>query len=260
MIPDDSSDKHFWHRYTETYVSAFPRLGSVRLIIEMGVLKGASIRWLMSMFPGARIVGADILPVQPEWPVSPRVSYLPLDQGDPDSVRSLFAGLECPPDLIIDDGSHDPRHQARCLIEGFRSLRHGGLYVLEDIGTSHPAHGAFAGQVVATDGHVAPTALHVMLALQHMKDAGQRMTDAILRDLNHPNYFAATEVAELAGNVRAVEVFKRTQLPLRCYRCGGADFDYLAWRCRCGVTLMDTADSMTCLVWKHAPDSGPNPA
>ena len=44
---------------------------------------------------------------------------------------------------------------------------------------------------------------------------------------------------------------KRTQLPLACYDCGGGDFDYLSWKCRCGVDLCETAGSMTYLIWKR---------
>jgi len=48
-----------------------------------------------------------------------------------------------------------------------------------------------------------------------------------------------------------VEIYKRTQLPLRCYACGGSDFDYVSWLCACGSDLYHPANSMAALVWKR---------
>jgi len=44
-------------------------------------------------------------------------------------------------------------------------------------------------------------------------------------------------------------------------RCGGASFDYVTWKCACGVDLYHPTNSMTCLIWKAGGDvpatSGP---
>src|SRR6185503_8488856 len=76
------SDKYYWHRYIDTYLKAFPLLGDVRRVVEFGVHHGASIRWLAECFPRADIIGADILPLQNDWPAGHRFSYRQLDQGD----------------------------------------------------------------------------------------------------------------------------------------------------------------------------------
>ena len=82
-------------------------------MVEFGVFKGNSIRWLPRRYPAARIVGADILPVQPEWPIDPRVEYALVDPLRDDEVEALLNRLP-PPALIIEDGSHIPSHQWRC--------------------------------------------------------------------------------------------------------------------------------------------------
>ncbi len=244
------SDKHYWHRYTETYRAAFPRLGNVRRVIEFGVFHGASIRWLAECFPNAEITGTDILPVQPDWPLNARTSYRQVDQGDRPGVKTMLDGIAGPVDLIIDDGSHIPQHQASCLAEGMARVRSGGLYVLEDICTSHPLEPDFAHYSIQ-GGRRVSNALNVLMAIQHWKDIGAPCTAEKAAALTAPGFLHASDVEDLFAMTARVEIYKRTQLPLRCYACGGSDFDYVSWRCVCGTELYHPANSMTALVWKR---------
>ncbi len=243
------SDKHFWHRYTETYLAAFALLGDVRQVIEFGVFHGASIRWLAECFPDAEIIGADILPEQPDWPKNPRIKYWQVDQSDRVAVRSLLAGIKGKIDLVIDDGSHIPRHQASCLAEGMARLGRGGLYILEDICTSHPLRSDFAHHSMINGSRV-PNALNVLLAIQHLKDIGATLGPATTAALAAPGFLDRHDIETLFATTDQVEIYHRTQLPLRCYACGATDFDYVSWRCRCGAELYLPADSMAALIWK----------
>ena len=56
--PELTSDKHYWHRYTDTYQQAFQALSPVTDILEFGVLRGASIAWMAKRFPAARDRGS----------------------------------------------------------------------------------------------------------------------------------------------------------------------------------------------------------
>jgi hypothetical protein len=244
------SDKHYWHRYIETYRAAFAVLGDVRRVIEFGVLHGASVRWLSTCFPGAEIIGADLLPQQPDWPCDGRISYRQIDQADRQSVRSMLDGIAGDVDLVIDDGSHIPQHQASCLAEGMARLRPGGLYILEDIATSHPLHSGFAHYSLLNGSRV-PNALNVLLAIQHVKDTGLVHDSDIVTRLTAPGFLTESDVLTLFASIDRIEIYKRTQLPLHCYACGGSNFDYVSWLCRCGVALYHPADSMTALVWKR---------
>jgi predicted O-methyltransferase YrrM len=243
------SDKHYWHRYTETYRAAFAVLGTVRRAVEFGVFHGASIRWLAECFPCAEIVGADILPRQADWPSDIRISYRQVDQADRAGVRTMLDALAGDVDLMIDDGSHIPQHQASCLAEGMPHVRAGGLYILEDICTSHFLHPAFAHHSIQ-DGRKVPNALNVLLAIQHSKETRRPLDPG---PLAAPGFLSQHDVATLFATIDRVEIYKRAQLPLRCYACRGDDFDYVEWLCRCGAELYHPADSMTALVWKAGP-------
>ena len=138
-------------------------------------MREASIRWLENLFADAEIIGADILAVQPGWPQGPRITYRLLDQGDRTQVGAFFASVGADIDLIIEVGSHIPQHRATCLAKGLGGLRSGGLYVLEDIAISHPGHPTFAAHS-RRDAKQLPTALHVLLALQHLRDTNMPLT------------------------------------------------------------------------------------
>jgi hypothetical protein len=240
------SDKYYWHRYTDTYQRAFAMLGDVRRVIEFGVFQGASIRWLAECFPGADIVGADILPVRPEWPRGPRISYRRVNQAGREGVGAMLDDIEGDVDLIIDDGSHIPQHQASCLAAGMARVRSTGLYILEDICTSHPLQPAFAHHSIV-NGQRVPNALNVLMAIQHLRDIGRDRAP----QLAAPSFFNQRDIDTLFQTIDRVEIYKRTQLPLRCYACGGSEFDYVSWLCECGAELNHPANSMTALVWKR---------
>jgi predicted O-methyltransferase YrrM len=244
------SDKYYWHRYTETYLRAFAALGEARRVVEFGVLHGASISWLAERFPEAEIVGADLLVRQPEWPFDTRISYRQVDQADRAAVRAMLASVLGDVDLIIDDGSHIPQHQASCLAEGLARLRPGGLYILEDICTSHPLQPAFAHYSLR-DGRRLPNALNVLLAIQHLRDIAAPCDAATVASLAAPSFLTERDVSALFDTIAEIEIYKRTRLPLRCYACGTSDFDYVNWLCRCGAELYHPANSMTALVWKR---------
>ena len=237
---DTGSDKHFFHRYTDFYERCFSKLGPVQEVFEFGVLRGASIRWLRNRFATARIVGADILPEQSEWPRDPRIEYRRVDQAHRNSIVKAFDDLDRTYDLIIEDGSHIPEHQASCLILGFQRLNSGGMYVLEDIHTSRPDHPYSAKHPRGT-----PNCLCVLLALQHLEETGEQLTHDVVGKLCHPKFFAPADIEFLAREVASFELFQRTALPLRCYACGSSKFRYNDYRCVCGVDIYFGAESMS---------------
>jgi predicted O-methyltransferase YrrM len=244
------SDKHYWHRYTETYRHAFARLGDVRRVVEFGVLRGASIRWLAECFPGAEIIGADIQEAQPDWPAERRIRYRRVDQADRAAVKAMLDGIAGGIDLIIDDGSHIPSHQATCLAEGMARVRPGGLYIVEDICTSHPLQSGFAHHSIV-DGKRVPNALNVLMAIQHLRDTGRPCDAPVAEALSATGMLTGGDVRDLFAMTARVEIYHRTRLPLRCFACGTSDFDYVSWLCRCGEALYQPANSMAALVWKR---------
>jgi hypothetical protein len=246
MVQVDS-DKHYWHRYTDVYKQAFGTLGRVSDILEFGILEGASIRWLAELFPEARIVGADIVPPRQGWPQIDRIQYAQVDQDDRSAIHALFRTLGRNFDLVIEDGSHIPRHQASCLVESLPWIRPSGVYILEDVHTSHPDNAAFAQYSPAGQANC----LHTLLAIQHLKDCHETMTAEIARDLESSVFFSSDDVLRLFSDIDTLPLYKRTSLPLRCYRCGQRNFDYRRLLCRCGAELYSATDSMSFIIRKR---------
>ena len=113
------SDKGYWHGFIEFYAPFFESR-DFKFIAEFGVLHGDSIRYFLNRFPNALVYGADILPLQLEWPIDERFHFSQLDQGVDDAVRKFLSQANF--DLIIEDGSHHPQHQANCLMIGLDYL------------------------------------------------------------------------------------------------------------------------------------------
>jgi hypothetical protein len=240
------SDKYYWHRFVDKYEQAFASLAEVSDILEFGVFEGASIRWLGQRFPSSRILGVDITAPKSTWPRGDRFDYVQADQGDSSAIRGMLTRFDRGYDLIVDDGSHLPPHQASCLVETFPFVRPGKLYIIEDIHTCHPDNPDFR--------HYSPpgtaNCLHVLLAMQHLKDCSLPLSPQVAATLATPGFFSTDDLAYLFENIRGIDFFKRTSLPLRCYRCRSSTFNYKQLRCVCGVDLYAASDSMSALLWK----------
>ena len=240
------SDKHYWHRYTKAYDALFTQIAAPKLIIEFGVFHGGSVRWMLERFPAAQIIGVDILPVQPDWPLHERVRYVQLDQGNPEAIAALLQPLVGQVDLILEDGSHDPLHQLSCLLQGLRALKAGGTYILEDIHTSLPEHPAFRAKVPAS-GRTAAS-LHLLLAAEHQLATGQALDGAALQGLADAVAAPLADITPLFDRASSVDVVRRGLLPLQCWRCRSSVFDPVRLQCRCGEALYALTDSMTAIV------------
>lgn len=101
-------------------------------LIELGVLKGASIRMWGEYFANAQVYGVDIDQACRQYEGDNRHVIIK-DLGDEKSIESL---KELKPDIIVDDASHIWSHQVKALILLWDCLPHGGVYILEDIGTA----------------------------------------------------------------------------------------------------------------------------
>lgn len=235
-----NTDKHYWHNYLDEYERlAFVNLYGPINIMEFGVLDGASIAYLSMRFDLARIVGVDIIPQQKRWPTSNRICYFQADQSKKDSLESLFRAVDAQFDLIIDDGSHEPHDQALCLNCSFPAVKPGGYYILEDAQTSY------------ADRQGAVNSFHVLLALQHLKVSNLGLTDGLVTSLTTNSYFNLDQLVYLYCNIKSINLFKRTSLPLLCYQCRKNEFDYVKLTCKnCNIPLYKDDDSMAFIIKK----------
>lgn len=262
------SDKVFWHGYLSFYEQHFPT-DINGTIVEFGVFKGASIRWLLRRFPSAHIIGVDIETQKEEWPVDPRVTYMTVDQGRPADIERLFATVPAP-SLIIEDGSHIPFHQSSCLIRGIKALAPGGIYILEDIHTSHPGHDLYEMECETDMGrgrrtlrrlrrklcHSHPTtfkqtSLSVLLAFDHLKRLDrQTLGPEDIELLSVGNHFNPHDITVLYRAIDEISTYRRSVFPTMCYRCNGTQFHYHSFKCSCGADLFMAPDSMSILIYK----------
>lgn len=131
------------NHYAKWYEHWFaPLRHSATQICEVGVANGGSLKASHDYFPNAHIIGLDI--VDKSAYNSERISTRLFDQGNLAQLEQFVAecrerGLQF--DLIIDDGSHDVMHQQLTFGKLFQLVRPGGIYVLEDMGSSYFALG-----------------------------------------------------------------------------------------------------------------------
>src|SRR6478609_6710458 len=101
---DKSSLSHSYAQYYEMFFA--PYRNEPITLLEIGVYGGASMNAWKEYFPKANIYGADIS-YHPELNQD-RVFMLEADQNKVEDMQRLGA-LNC--DIVIDDASHESRHQ-----------------------------------------------------------------------------------------------------------------------------------------------------
>ena len=245
-----NSDKFYWHCYIPFYEKFFSDRKFDK-IAELGLFKGESIRWLLDRFPESKIYGADILPRQESWPVDSRFKSYQVDQDILDQVKEFFS-LETF-DLIIEDGSHQPKHQTSCLLEGIRHLNSNGIYILEDIQTSHPLHPINPiNQKRSFFKSLPPrgNALTVLLGLDHYKKIDIQLNEEKAKLIAQDSLLSIEEVLFLDKSIRDIHLYRRTQLPIKCHHCGSSDYSFSQLKCLCGADIFSDTDSMSYVLIK----------
>lgn len=111
------------------------RLGVPGVLVEIGVADGASLRLWSRWLHGTTIVGIDIN-ARTDLASDLEEPYVHILQGDinhEDSPARVCAwGI---PDVVIDDGSHQPDDQVHAFKTLWPLVRPGGWYVIEDLRT-----------------------------------------------------------------------------------------------------------------------------
>lgn len=121
------------HHYLEKYEFFLNRFCDQNFVfMELGVFKGSSTKMWKKYFPKAEIIGVDIDPDCRMYEED-RIRIINADLGDEKILQGL-AGMQA--SIIIDDASHFWSHQLLALFTLFPSLPSGGIYIMEDLGTS----------------------------------------------------------------------------------------------------------------------------
>jgi cephalosporin hydroxylase len=133
-----------WEHYFEIYERHFAAFRNrPAKIVEVGVLGGGSLEmWREYFGPQAKIYGIDIDPSCKAYQ-SHGIEIFIGNQGDREFWRN-FRKIVPDVDIVIDDGSHNSRHQIITLQEMLPCVNPGGVYLCEDV---HGEKNAFAAYV-----------------------------------------------------------------------------------------------------------------
>ncbi len=109
-------------------------------LLEIGILRGASLAMWREYLPRAEIIGIDVDPDVRKLEGELGVTVWIADQGDRAQLETLVSPLARAGsgfDIVIDDGGHQ-QHQVITSFEVlYPHVRQGGTYVIEDIGTAY---------------------------------------------------------------------------------------------------------------------------
>lgn len=126
-----------FHNYLDFYQEQLPDREFSGRLLEIGVMDGLSMKMWREYYPNAEIVGIDIKDMSmfhnTDWQVPESVRLLTLDGTKAKDMKPL--GMF---DVIIDDGSHYWADQQKSFeLLYYSQLNKGGVYILEDLWTSH---------------------------------------------------------------------------------------------------------------------------
>jgi hypothetical protein len=138
------TDKSLVHGYHRFYPLIFSGIDTNEkfTIVEIGYGQGKSIPMWKQLFPNSYLVCID-------RDISETGDGYKVLQADQDSLESMLNAIDHIPQsvrIIIDDGSHHPKHQLSSFSLLFKDvLEEGGCYFIEDIETSYWLSGNLYG-------------------------------------------------------------------------------------------------------------------
>ena len=122
------------HNYTPMYEKMLSTI-EVNKLLEIGLGTGASMRMWLEYYPNAKIYCVEDFGDENKnvWgSADGKIEGLNLVTGDstlPETWYSVPTDL----DFIVDDGSHHPDDQIATFLQGFKHIKSGGLYFVEDL-------------------------------------------------------------------------------------------------------------------------------
>ena len=162
-------------------------------ILEVGVLRGASLGAWAAKYPCADVTGLDafVLDDEPDVLYPGRYTVLKADQEDPASLLSATAH-QSSYDIVVDDGGHTMLQQQNTLQALWSKVKPCGLFIMEDLHTSYAhAHMMYHDYSPTTldliTGRVNPNASPLV-------DYAKVLAEAVSVELFHPHEDHVTAV------------------------------------------------------------------
>lgn len=133
----DADKSSRFHHYLDFYQDQLPDRAFSGRLLEIGVMDGLSMKMWREYYPKAEIVGIDIKDMSfmynDDWKVPESVKLFRLDGTKKADMQPLGKF-----DIIIDDGSHYWKDQQKSFeLLYYSQLNKDGVYILEDLWTSH---------------------------------------------------------------------------------------------------------------------------
>ena len=129
----DSDKSTNYHDYLNLYDKHFDKYRNENnKILEIGILFGGSLNIFHEYFKNSFIYAIDI--EDKRHLKKDRIEILVGDQSDRQFLNNFENDFF---DIILDDGSHKMAHQQISFGVLFKTLKSGGVYVIEDLHTSH---------------------------------------------------------------------------------------------------------------------------
>lgn len=197
------TDKDFTHNYYDKVYEKyfFPIKNEVKLLCEIGIggfwkdvnwVNGNSLKVWRDYFPNSQILGLDIVK-HTDIEDLDRINIDWIDQSKKDLVIEYANKLQ-DYDIILDDGSHNVYDQQITLAYFFKSLKSGGIYVLEDLHSSIEVN---IPEKAKLWGWGEPGFITPLEILENFQKTGKIVSDHLTKD----------EEDYLQENIASVEVF-----------------------------------------------------
>jgi cephalosporin hydroxylase len=173
--------------FTSVYHSLLSHVREAPLrLLEIGLYNGGSLRMWREYLPNATLHGIDVDRRTLAYELEiPGTKVRLVDQADARALRAFVDELGGSYDVIVDDGGHTMEQQIVSFEVLFPHVVSGGIYVIEDLGTSYFVE--YGGRPIGEDG----------TAVAHMK----RLVDAVQHEHmtpGHESIHSAVSRVELA--------------------------------------------------------------
>jgi hypothetical protein len=160
--------------FTSVYHSLLSHVREAPLrLLEIGLYNGGSLRMWREYLPNATLHGMDVDRRTLAYELEiPGTKVRLVDQADARALRAFVDELGGGYDVIVDDGGHTMEQQIVSFEVLFPHVVSGGIYVIEDLGTSYFVE--YGGRAIGEDG----------TAVAHMK----RLVDAVQHEHMTPGH------------------------------------------------------------------------
>ena len=161
-------------QYTQVYDRWLASVREQRMrMLEIGLYNGGSLRMWREYLPNATLHGMDVDRRTLAYELEiPGTKVRLVDQADARALRAFVDELGGSYDVIVDDGGHTMEQQIVSFEVLFPHVVSGGIYVIEDLGTSYFVE--YGGRPIGEDG----------TAVAHMK----RLVDAVQHEHMTPGH------------------------------------------------------------------------